>query len=321
MSKPIESRNSVPIHIFPDFERGWLTGLIDGEGTITIYQDRWRQGNPHLKPEIGVTNTNEELIEKARTVLSIYSPSVCKKKRRDEKRKDCYYLRITGQGKIASLLKNILPHLAVKRQVAEKVFEFCASRIKAMRYGGGGPPYSESEWCIYYGVMDLNRKRTPVQENGYNWGETEELKNRHPNSLTLFEKGWLTSLVDGEGYVGLVLSGGHPRPVVTVSNNSERLIEKIWLVLNPSYSPVICSGGIGVSLYRLEKISSLLRNLAPHLIVKKRVAEKVLQFCELRIEKLRSYHKFGPKPPHSEEEWELYREVRELNKRGRRSVL
>lgn len=147
---------SVPIVIFPDFIKGWLTGLIEGDGSIVIYHFK---NPPSLQPQIIITNTNKELIEKVRSVLGAFYKVGLTIGRVPETNRKIYRIFVRSRGGVISILKNTLPHLIAKREVGEKVLEFCDSRIKTLRAAGSNhAPYTEKEWELYWEVKELNKR-------------------------------------------------------------------------------------------------------------------------------------------------------------------
>jgi len=118
----------------PEWARGWLAGLIDGEGTITVERLRRRKNNNiNYRPLIVINNTSLELIQKVREVcscgtISLHSPSYMK---RFPQKRTVYSIKIKGSFNVSAILKQIYPYLIVKRKQAEIVLKICEENIKA----------------------------------------------------------------------------------------------------------------------------------------------------------------------------------------------
>jgi len=63
MKKPICNQN------LPEWARGWLAGVIDEEGTITVRKKRRKNsGNVNYVPILIVNNTNLKFIERIKEI-------------------------------------------------------------------------------------------------------------------------------------------------------------------------------------------------------------------------------------------------------------
>jgi len=96
---------------------GWLAGIIDGEGTITITR-QFRVLSYSYRPEIHVTNTNMEMLFEVVSIIEAIigkKPKIFLSDSRNEKK--VYRVRIQDRKsclKLAKILSNIL--VAKKRQ-------------------------------------------------------------------------------------------------------------------------------------------------------------------------------------------------------------
>lgn len=116
-------------------EIGWLAGIIDGEGYLGLRwqkdKRKWHQ-NPFARPEMSITNTDMEIIEKAVMIIRKLGVNMF---RRDIKWKGnnkiihiCQTKHLTNMLKI---LKPIINELTGnKRKRAEYIIEFCESRLE-----------------------------------------------------------------------------------------------------------------------------------------------------------------------------------------------
>lgn len=144
-----------------DFERGWIAGLIDGEGSITINAEkrshRYSLGFS-LRPNVSIANKNLELLKEVQYVIGdgIITEN------QNSKGHKCYHWSLNGLFVIKSLLKQILPDLIVKRPLAELVLDFCNSRINNLK-GKAKAPYTAREIDIVRKVIELNKKGGKVR--------------------------------------------------------------------------------------------------------------------------------------------------------------
>ena len=112
-----------------DFDRGYIIGLIEGEGTITlqIQKKKAKHGiSITINPAIHISNTCKGLLEEANKVLK----SPIYPLQRKENQKPAYRLQVWSIEKVKSLLEEFLPRLICKRRQAELVIEFCNIRIE-----------------------------------------------------------------------------------------------------------------------------------------------------------------------------------------------
>jgi len=127
---------------------GWLAGIIDGEGSITIVSG-------HTKPRkiihnIHIVGTNLQLIEKCKRIvdcfddgkgwkrqthkiyLKKYKTNIFKKNP-----KPCYHIQIYRQGVLKNLLQVILPHLTEKYLRGARLLNFLENHKRATHFQEG----------------------------------------------------------------------------------------------------------------------------------------------------------------------------------------
>jgi hypothetical protein len=96
---------------------GWLAGLIDGEGSVTL--DRhgtWR------RPGVSAASTDLEILEKTKR-LAGGSISKAKTERTDPRyegrpRKRRWNWKISGARQALAILRQVLPHMACPKKIA-----------------------------------------------------------------------------------------------------------------------------------------------------------------------------------------------------------
>ena len=146
-----------------DFERGFIVGLIEGEGTITL-SCAWHNKKTHISvnihPTVNIVNTCKPLVEKANTIWdgAIYT------RKRSEGRKPAYRIEIHRMERVKIFLEKILDDLTCKKRQAELVIEFCNIRLKKASESGNaihgccrwGREYGEREFEILKEIRLLN---------------------------------------------------------------------------------------------------------------------------------------------------------------------
>ena len=157
---------------------GYLTAIIEGEGTIDIRRNRVKYIADYIKrhyayyydysgytyaPYIVIANNSVELLEAVKDMIG--EGRIVPVKRNNIKWKDSYYFRLTKRELVLILLRELLPYFMsdTKRRLCELIIEFCESRTsrfnEVRRQGGGGhPPYNTREIEIWKEVKELNKK-------------------------------------------------------------------------------------------------------------------------------------------------------------------
>lgn len=106
-------------------ELGYMAGIIDGEGTLSIQFTRRskKEGRTRrLRPYLEISNTNQNLIIWLREKIGI--GQVMERKRIKPHHKTPYILKIHSKERLKELLLTLKPYLIVKIQQANKIIEF-----------------------------------------------------------------------------------------------------------------------------------------------------------------------------------------------------
>lgn len=101
------------------FSRGYLAGLIDGEGCL-----RFNKVRGSLYPVLLITNTNLELLEELKTAFGGNIQPLSKRK---ENWKQGYYWRISWT-RAVEFLSHVEPELRIKKRQAHVIFAWQAIR-------------------------------------------------------------------------------------------------------------------------------------------------------------------------------------------------
>jgi intein-encoded DNA endonuclease-like protein len=115
----------LPVYNLSEAEKGYLAGIIDGEGTIGIYNNKSHQ-YIIKRVIIHVANTDERLVKYLKSLVPNFRIA---RRLREGKRKPVYYLRIEGQVNQYSFLKSIEPYLVLKRDKARQALDWLKKRL------------------------------------------------------------------------------------------------------------------------------------------------------------------------------------------------
>lgn len=152
MEKVMNTDN--PQQTVSNFEIGWLVGIIEGEGSITLQiSKRARMQSLRVEPRVIITNTDQVLVEGALSILDRLgigkwvmhtkannikhsAESLVKKSY-----KDITYIHVTGFKRVARLLSICSQGMVgEKRKRAEVLLRFVKNRLET---GGKNTSYSE----------------------------------------------------------------------------------------------------------------------------------------------------------------------------------
>lgn len=183
------------------------------------------------------------------------------------------------------------------------------------------------------GQRDTNRKFCSSDCRDTYWNEVRTkgltIKDRHDRmeaiakiELTEAQAAWVAALLDGEGTIGVYRrrkqgnrSGFYYQPIVSVGNTCEALITRFNELVNSNATSTRQNGSkptnkeIFYTHVYQRAVPELLLQLLPHLIAKRRQAELVIKFCEVKWS-------MGWREDGHEIYEHFYHETLALNKRG-----
>lgn len=128
---------------------------------------------------------------------------------------------------------------------------------------------------------------------------------------------WLAILIDSEGTLGIYRAGRYFQPTIAISNTYKELLEHAMRLLKLLRSdlnsrpadPARNRKALHVIQFsNLLGVMHVLEQIEPYLIVKKRNATLIIEFCKSRLA--------NRGKPYTERERQIINEVRVLNKRG-----
>jgi len=136
--------------------RGYIAGLIDGEGSIYITRDSRLRLKPRL---VVVTSVNRKFVEHIKDVLNT-SAYIAIHSKLSYGRRPTFALETKNQEEIIRILSDVLPHLILKKRQAELMLKFIAKKRE-----NGRKPDIEGQQAFYREMKKLNEKPLPADKS------------------------------------------------------------------------------------------------------------------------------------------------------------
>lgn len=112
--------NGSAIGHLTEAEKGYLAGIIDGEGSIGFARRKSPSGRYVYVPRVSVANTSRNLIDWLQIRLPMFA-CYSNPRKGSLGTKDCYNLTMAGNRQCIVFLKELIPYLVIKRPQAEIV--------------------------------------------------------------------------------------------------------------------------------------------------------------------------------------------------------
>lgn len=144
-------KNNFFLYVMPKLEPefiGYLAGLIDGEGTVTITKNKGR-----MLPRIDINNTFKDALVYLKDRVPLFCLSNGKNLTKNHKQ--CYVLRAWGASRVYPILDCVLSLLIIKEKQAQIVMKFCESRLTREKENG---VYTKEELEFVEIIRYLNRR-------------------------------------------------------------------------------------------------------------------------------------------------------------------
>ena len=150
-------------HTPKETDLAYLAGLIDGEGTVTLEKHgRRRKGNNEMgiSPIVLVANTDYTLIQHTVNLFRKLGVNPYVKsqnpKKKNRRKKTCYWVTCKGLNKCKRILIPLLPYLVGKQAQARLILEWIESRGDTNV--AKGKPYSDYDFQIWDKVKSINHR-------------------------------------------------------------------------------------------------------------------------------------------------------------------
>lgn len=107
------------IRKFTVAEAAWLAGVIDGEGSVGLY-DYGREGR---RVQIQMGNTNENFVKEMKRIIGNIGSTVYRTifEKSHKGRKPMYHYTLKGSLRCYFVLKQVIPYLIIKKEKAESI--------------------------------------------------------------------------------------------------------------------------------------------------------------------------------------------------------
>jgi hypothetical protein len=154
-----ELRNSTNINTnLPEWFKGYIAGLVDGEGTVSIEKvNRKDRKYGQYKPIVKISNTCREALDTIAKYVGGFRYTIKEGRTTHNSKKPIYDIQLVRCKDVEVFLEMILPYLIIKRKHAELVLQFCKSRLAKPNHA----PYDNEELAIIDEVKKLNNRAYP----------------------------------------------------------------------------------------------------------------------------------------------------------------
>ncbi len=332
------------VRCLSEVEKAWLAGVIDGEGSIFLSKlshGSWeyRRGFIYVAA-LSLSNSNEAFVRKIREIIGKGAVNLVKEDRLDWKDKWMY--RGTGLT-LRGLLPQLLSHLVIKRELAERMLEYL-SFVDANPIDGSRKQiptgYYERLDSLYLAVKRLNEKgkstsprlleellSQPTSLNNRGRGE----RATECRQMNEEEKAWLAGVIDGEGSIFLskvvhpnYRRGFFYRPQLEVSNCDRFFLVRVMETIGEGTVQLAQKGrqswkvkweyGAAAGVLR-----TVLPQIIPFLIIKKATGEKMLEYFDYIDKKSIRGRKTVPSDYYENLD-SIYWRIKNLNEKGKRNI-
>lgn len=143
---------------------GWLCGIIDGEGTVTMTFHARKGKQPLIRPVITIINTDIQIINKIIEILKLLEiPFWVNEKEATEKWKKRYRIEVSGIRRVMKFLPILIENLVGKKEEAILLQEWCSKRYSMI--GSKNVYYDEWDVDIMRRIKLLHGHQDKVEKS------------------------------------------------------------------------------------------------------------------------------------------------------------
>lgn len=324
-------------------ELSYLSGLLDGDGCFTIS----KKVRNNLKLSMYFAVTSKTLLEKMKNLLEGLGIERVKVSVSESKgnRKTAYYLRVDTLKDNQKLLESVAPYLIGKKQTAEIALRFAIRRQQMKRTS---VTERDAQGRIlhvkndrFYCADDFNDYESVKRLNGVGMRRVVKDDLRSPvliDQASETDLAYLAGLFDAEGGFSVVKRQGryngckfNYEPSCYVVNCDTSIINAVLKTLRNLGTTKYClsqvkarsdneSDGYRVSISNLTTLDTFLPNIIPYLHGKSCLAALLQEYVKSRLN-ARTQKGSSCKTVYSERDIDIYNQMRELNARGKNSII
>jgi hypothetical protein len=145
-----------------DFKMGYLMGILDGEGSLTVTMHKHTRHNGHglhMEPLVRMGNTKREITDTFSEYLQHFGIPVyrCTRTAQRKQDKDSFIASIQGWKRMRRFLEVTMPFMMAKKPQAILI-----KKLVDMRLNGVGPvanPYTTEQALLREEIIDLNKQQ------------------------------------------------------------------------------------------------------------------------------------------------------------------
>ena len=147
-----------------DTDLAWLAGIWDGEGSISLFTHKEKNGLTKLCPTCVVINTDIHIINKVRDILEQLDCHFVLHEYRPKNKDHKTQWRLTTRNMnyIKTFLTAILPYLVgEKKAKGEILLSYVSQRLDKLekRNYNGTTPYDQEDWDHYTAIRSSTTTR------------------------------------------------------------------------------------------------------------------------------------------------------------------
>lgn len=130
-------------------DKAWLAGIIDGEGSISLFHNQEASGADKIKPVINFVNTDLGIVNEALKILNDCgcNPYIVKRhqSKKNSKHKDVVEVKCTAIPQVKLFLDIVTPYLkGEKKHKAEILSRYVNRRVEKFSKNERG--YDDEDW-------------------------------------------------------------------------------------------------------------------------------------------------------------------------------
>jgi hypothetical protein len=151
VSGPISSRKKPSLS-----ERAYLAGFLDAKARFTAHIARYKNRSNEQIEALAIVYGNDQ---KVLSMLQRYfGGTISVQDRREIGGKLVYRWQIKNKADIASMIKQVLPYMKIKKKQAMLLMHYCSLRLEKISEDDPFVPITDKERKVVERLIELNRR-------------------------------------------------------------------------------------------------------------------------------------------------------------------